>query len=198
MLFPHLSRRGLSASDGCHGWSRWGLACCRCRCFGASWGIYGVSSCAFAPSVAIDSFALTACWQEWSTFNTVRRQEEWITNLFTVKQCQFSPQWVHAPCVEPESFFILEEITAKKRNNRHIMQLDQYAADSVNLTRSVLTWEGHTDILLVALSSGDLWPHGGSWFWSARFQSERSRNTQTHKAHFIPEWLTTCEMGFMG
>lgn len=36
-----------------------------------------------------------------------------------------------------------------------------------------LTWECHTDIPLDALFSGDLWPHVGSWFWSARFQSEK-------------------------
>lgn len=75
-VIPHLSRRGLSASGGCHGWSRWGQACCRCHCFGASWGIYVASFCASAPSAATDSFALRAFWlKKTNTFDTVRLQE---------------------------------------------------------------------------------------------------------------------------
>lgn len=123
MLFPHLSRREQSASDGCHGWSRWGLACCMCRCSGASSGIYVISFCASAPFAAIDFFASMAFWWEWNTLNTVKLQKGSHKLLLIVKQCQFLPKWVHASCIQSESLFILEEITVKTRNNGHICTL---------------------------------------------------------------------------
>lgn len=83
MPLPHLSRRGQSASGGCHGWSTWGPACCRCRYFGASWGICVVSSCVSAPSAATDSSASMGLWWK-KERQAVKQKKMWrhIKNSF--------------------------------------------------------------------------------------------------------------------